>query len=795
MTPEHRTTMAKTLRFRKSGPTSINVAQTSETPRKPLPTEWTWSTTASPEKGTPTMSKPKSTGNLRTAWNTSNEAHGTTRRSPTKTMPFKLATARRAAVREQREKNATVGKIIPAVPKTLTRGKATLKSHSKTMSSDSTSTAQLHTAAHSPFPSSSSQSFAAAPEDPHHVLFAPGSPSRIPRLAIRVGRRYGARTSESEPSPVRSEVRVEVTVSETASEPQASIQRTPSPPAHRIEHIGDNDFSLETIKPEEETKSIMSVGEEQGTSIDVQDARSEMAESDAAIKRASATVEDVNPHVHFLEGPDTTDNAPGLGVPCGSPVVQSEESREPLDCCSAGWEVPEYLDDHEEQSQSSISQTQLTLHGALERIVTPVLDVSGGEAKFTSPQPIKTREVEETQLGRPQTPETITTWPKMSGFGGTHESGLEGSAYHVDEGHEGTNPRQSGYRLLSESSASAGAASVGPLSVEEQTEAFSPDNGSKLPFQYGRGRSSSNANTIRSEFMVHAGSTRQPNPDFNLHMGPETLPLFNTRSELPRGILTAPSRLNAQAQEFVPGSTFAMGSSHGHARPQMPPEWTNTGFTDPYAGQQPHEKDMSQPFPFSGPHNLAGTGKKKHKKSPKKSPNKFPANVWNRSSTNPTNVNGPPGVLAGPRGVRWDIPNVPNTNQNTAHGRLRRPTEQHYDGRAGSKTRTLPGPDGKTALEKWWRDGWQSVNGGPLTLVSVYEHLKAQAATHDTQRQGPQRSIFPRPTLEADQPMEYVGYGMLKPCGNVNMDGAFEALPHHPLLCNVCQPDAHRRSL
>lgn len=874
-----RASTAKTVRAKKPAPPHIDTTRALDSPRKRLPVEWTESWASSPEKVATTSSVEKP---VRSHGQPPKTAHDVTSplRSPTKTVPFELATARRAAAREEKEKNAA--KIIPAVPKTLTKGKTSGKTHSKSASSD-TSATQYYTAIPSPFPSNSNQSFVTAPEEPHQAVSSPGSPSRIPKPLASSYHTSSARPSPSKALPVYTDVRVKVTVSEPVSHSKSAFEET-----------GEQDISFDTVKPSEEF---------------VEAARSEMAKSDAAIGKASAALENIRSmdrpgsHVHFEEASKSVEDVPGLGVVCDSPKQQTsvtEQVDEPIttDSKPVGDQhpLPGTLDTQQVADTRTI-QTRTSTS-------SPTLGAGHGEVEPLQPANIIAVDAAEREEVR--SPVSTSTWAETSDISVSRGSGLEGTAFDKDNrriepvsgrAHDQFDPRNVSGNVVTESKSS---------SAEEQSSMLTSDESSQRSLHPDKGVSGSRASTVQNIDRVQSADITQSSLTTDSNAGLPRQSAYNGGLNMPRplqGHGTTPSRLNAQAREFVPSAiisgpssnTYASPSSHGYYRPPVPTEWQHQGMG---AINHDAKQILYQQDSLSGTKDSFAPGKKyKKKKSPKKASNannpwdRGPDRLhgthhpsasgpgtasmsigssmvggpsaepkWRRLSAGENDTVGGPTTVSGLRaaaeasmsggpstgsalssiaeasspsaaplmmGTYSSMPayfrahnpylnigpeNRPNTSlheiTNIHYGQPRtdnEPRAQPYLGRGGGGIPTAQIPDGDHPFEKWWHDGYKSTDGGPLassggprtmgprTMGSWYDYLR-QSSDEDQARQLYPTIFNPNEASQDDdglrEPNEN-GDHLLKTCGNIQMDGAFEAMPHYPLLCPKCQPDWH----
>ncbi|KAL1622268.1 hypothetical protein SLS56_008840 [Neofusicoccum ribis] len=738
MAPDRNST-AKTVKLKKPPPANTKLGHTPDSPRKRLPAEWTGNP-SSPEKGTATLAKRKSTGSLGRPPKTANGAFTSPPKSPTKTLPFELATARRAAVREQKEKTAGTAKVIPAVPKTLPKSKSSMK--------------------------------------------------------------------------------------DTAYEPQIDILRTPSLPAPTVEDFSIQDLSVETVKPHEESESTIILESQNNDNID--DARSEMAKSGEAIKNASAAVEEIqhplHSHVHFAEDYKAAENFSGLKIEYGSPIRQAKATEEPHEFLPAESKTSAHSNDSQPPSTTLSPQPRPAIHEFEICATRRVLNFSGEEADIESLASLKSSRSGAAQLEGTRSPEILSTWSESSDF-----TVSRGTDSQLSEENEEAVWQQSHDEPASESLASTEVVVAESTFCEEPSDTFTPDYDSQLPLKSHTGPPSSRGTTARGTNSMQPEHSSRPDPTANFNQGAMVRPgpgVSNAVSRSFQSITTAPSRLNAQAQEFVPslitsalpGTTFTPGASgHGNAGPHMPRKWAHPGTTNSYVEEQTHAQHIANHSHLNSPRDSAPTGKKKNKKkSPKKFSNEFSSEHWGRDLNMQVNTTGAPqlpsrqfsgaiaassgSALAGAPGGGWSMPytfqgsrpydgslqevtNVPYGHRRTANGFIK----PVYTGRGGQGMSAAKVP----AFEEWFSGGWQSVNGGPLTHASVYEYLREQGEPEYWGPGGSFATIYPpaRTPTPAGESQEYVGNGVLKPCGNRVMEGCYEALPHWPFMCPSCQPE------
>ncbi|KAL1652034.1 hypothetical protein SLS58_000158 [Diplodia intermedia] len=809
-----------TLNFRRPRPppTNANAVHQPDNPRRQLPVAWTGGLHLGSEKSTPVVVKQKSLGNLGRQSKAAHDGSTITPKSPTKVVPFELATARRAAAREQKDRPSSTNKLVPAVPKTLPTSKAGSKTHSKAASSDTTSTSQYQTAAASPFPSGSSQSFATAQEEPYHAFLPPGSPSRIPRLVATVGHSGAFRTSGSEPSPVRPDVPHEAMVPETASEPPADISRTPSPAAPPMLSIAVSDLFHDIAKLEDGARTPVISKEKDGKSATVDVAGSEITNSDENIAKASSMVAETRrakhsgSHVHFFEAPETLRNNPGLGIAHDPPRLPRKTSEHPTVLSQARLEGSGH-------TQPSSQVTSPTVSSAIH---PEALSYYTAKSRFERVQSKESSTMDDTERNNTQSPEAAITCPDISNISISQGKQLESMSPCPKASHT---TEEGSYRPASESLFTAEMAADSQfLFNENQSSSPEPKDGSQWSLHSLKGGDSFDASTIKGSAFAGPGDPIQTTTSKRISVPPHKRAASGENSKAPhlsKSNATTPSRLNARAQEFVPGgirfgSQFPATAKRGtHVRPQMPPEWVTTQSTNYAPGETlPSQIPTAEPTGSS-------TGKRGKKK---RAPSRFAeeqGDSWDRPSdrdvsaynshpswsvagasssygTVPGRFGTPMGQYGTPAGLAggsWS--SIANTARdlgsggalrtitNASYGHMpqtaRQPSTEPYLGRGGSGISTGVIPKGDKAVEKWWNDGWTSTNGGPLTHGAVYDYLRSTANAREKYP-----SIF-RP-VSGDEASEC---SSLKPCGNINMVGAFEALPHYPLLCPKCQPDFH----
>ncbi|KAF9635466.1 hypothetical protein BFW01_g6361 [Lasiodiplodia theobromae] len=770
-----------TLDFRRPQPPTHRP----DSPRKPLPTEWTAGLSSASQKSAPVLTGRKSLGNLGRQPKAAHDGSTITPKSPTKVVPFQLATARRAAAREQKDKAPDTTKLVPAIPKALPPSKTASKTHSKAASSDTTSNSQYRTAAASPFPSGSSQSFATAHEDVYHALPPPASPSRIPRLVAIVDRNRAPRTSGSEPSPVRSEARNEITVSETASEPPVDIQRTPFPAAPPIQNFDITGRSNQTAKLGDEDQTPTASNEKRAESTVINAARSEITKSDEAIAKASAAVaelqhaEHLSSHVHFTDTPEDPNEDSGLGIGYGPSGFSSES--------------PSF------HAKSPIASS------IIHPDATSTFAGAGYEGASVEREQSKEKSiVEDSKHDDTRSPETINTWPEST-VSLSRETDLESVSLRSKASGTGADSEE-GTRGFAEDEVVGSETSF----TEDQSSSSRPNESSQWSLHSLRSGSSSAVSTIKGSGFASPSNPPEIETSKRVSVPPHLRRHF-------RGNATTPSRLNAQAQEFVPGSSdfsnpFLATTSYGApARLQVPPQWMATTY--------PPGETLPTRQPTTEPTEPTGWKNKKKKKSPKKNPDDH-GDLWDRSSdrdmsaysrhaSRSSSMSGPYGtvpgrfgttvpqygVSVGPPDGGWGVPNAAQSLgsagafraiNNVWYGRrsqaASQPSREPYLGRGGRGLPTPTIPKGDDPVEKWWHGELTSINGGPLTHGAAYDYLRKTENAREKY-----------PTIFAPEAKEYVGYGMLKTCGHVQMVGAFEALPHYPLLCPKCQPDDHPR--
>ncbi|KAL0256317.1 hypothetical protein SLS55_008710 [Diplodia seriata] len=809
-----------TLNFRRPlpPPTNANAAHQPDNPRRQLPVAWTGGLPLGSEKTTPVVFRQKSLGNLGRQTKAAHDGSTIAPKSPTKAVPFELATARRAAAREQKDRPSSTNKLVPAVPKTLPTSKAGSKTHSKAASSDTTSTSQYQTAAASPFPSGSSQSFATAQEEPYHALLPPGSPSRIPRLVATVGRSGAPRTSGSEPSPVRPDIAHEAMVAETASEPPADIQRTPSPAAPPMLSIAVSDLFLDIAKLDNGAKTPIISKEKEGKSATVDVARSEITKSDETIAKASSTVAETQrvkhsgSHVHFFEAPETLQNNPGLGIAHDPPRFSRKTSEHPTVRSQARLGGSSHI-------QPSF---QITSPIGASAIHPEALSYYTEKSRFQSVQSKDSSTMDDTEQNNIKSPKAAITCPDTANISITQGKELES----MSPCPKASNTTEGGsYGPAPESlfTAEMAADSQSPFN-ENQSSSPELRDGSQWSLHSLKGGDSFDASTIKGSAFASPGDPVQITTSKRISIPPHKRAASGGNSKAThasKSNATTPSRLNARAQEFVPGGIHfgsqvpATANRGTHVRPQMPPEWVTAQPTN-YA---PSETLPSQ-IPTAEP-----TGSSTWKRGKKKkAPNRFPeeqGDLWDRPSDRDMSAYNPHpswsvagasssygtvpgrfgtpmgqyGTPAGLAGGSWSsiastarevgsggaLRSITNASYGHMPQMARQPSTEAYLGRGGSGISTGVIPKGDKPVEKWWNDGWTSTNGGPLTHGAVYDYLRSTANARENYP-----SIF-RP-LSGDEASECPS---LKPCGSINMVGAFEALPHYPLLCPKCQPDFH----
>ncbi|OJD40798.1 proteophosphoglycan ppg1 [Diplodia corticola] len=808
-----------TLDFRRPH-SSTNAAHQSGSPRRRLPAEWTGGLQLGSEKTTPAVTKRKSLGNLGRQFKAAHEGSTVTPKSPTKVVPFVLATARRAAAREQKDKTSGTAKLVPAVPKAVPPDKAGSKTYSKASSSDSTSTSQCQTAAASPFPSGSSQSFATAREEPYHPLPQPGSPSRIPRLVVALGRSGAPRTSGSEPSPVRPKPLHEASVSETASEPPADIQRTPSPAAPPLQNIVTKDPSLSTASSEDEVKTLATSERKEGGVAAIDIARSEMSRSNEAIAEASTAVADIRhaehprSHVHFAEAREASQNKIGLSIAHNPLGLSFETSEHPTVPSPDGLQGFGYIQ-HSSQATSPIASSATHAEAISHYAENSNIEREASEKKST---------LDDTEQNDARSPETINTWPETSDISASQETEFES----MSPGSKASRtPEEGSYGPVLESLFEAELEADSEFSFDEdQSSSSKPFEDSQWPLHSLDSGNNSNVRASKEGALASSGNSIGTTTSTCISVPPHRRAAFASRPF--NGNAMTPSRLNAQAQEFVPGGiqfgnqVLVTASRGTHARPQMPPEWMVTQSTDYTPGKMlPNQSSTTEPTA-----SCTGRKGKKKKKGPRRfseehsnsrdRPSDTDASVYNPHpswsvSWSSSSAGGPystvPGYFGttgveygtpvGPSGGSWSISNVSRdlgyggalrTITNASYGHRPKTPNQAprapYLGRGGSGMPAGSIPKGNEQVEKLRDEGWTSTNGGPLTHGAVYEHLRSADKACEKHP-----SIFP--PFSEDGAREKSGYGTLRPCGNVNMVGAFEALPHYPLLCPKCQPDSH----
>ncbi|KAF2138360.1 uncharacterized protein K452DRAFT_321309 [Aplosporella prunicola CBS 121167] len=211
-------------------------------PRKTLPTEWLQDTSGGHPQYSSLHPK-KSMGTLRTPEATSHERAT----SPTKTIakPFMFATARRAAEREAKVRSSSTSPVKSSSdPSKSVKGKPaklqpSTMSHSHASSISTTGTV-FHTAHASPTHSISTLSFASDTDDHGDIVSALGSPSRIPRLALKL-----------------SEIlQVELTLSGPVEEPESGINEIHQKVVELVEDSVDHSVTSEGTDTNEPPKLL-----------------------------------------------------------------------------------------------------------------------------------------------------------------------------------------------------------------------------------------------------------------------------------------------------------------------------------------------------------------------------------------------------------------------------------------------------------------------------------------------------------------------------------------------------------
>lgn len=523
-----------------------------------------------------------------------------------------------------------------------------------------------------------------------------------------------------------------------------------------------------------------------------------MTKSDEAIAKASATVAELqhaghsSSHVHFTDTPETPHEDSGLGIGYGpsgfSPEITQHSPMLPQATLRASSGISPSL-----HAKSPIASS------IIHPDATSTFAGAGDEGASVEREQSKEKSiVEDSKHDDTRSPETISTWPE-SIVSESRETDLESvslrskaSGTGVDS-EEGTHGFAEGEVIGSETSF-----------TEDQSSSSRPNESSQWSLHSLKSGSSSAVSTIKGSGFASPSNPPEIETSKRVSVPPHLRRHFRSNA-------TTPSRLNAQAQEFVPGSgdfsnPFLATASYGApGRLQVPPEWMATTY--------PPGETLPTRQPTTEPTEPSGWKNKKKKKSPKKKSDDH-GDLWDRSSdrdmsaysrhaSRSSSMSGPYGTVPGRFGTTvpqygisdggWGVPNAAQSLgsagalraiNNVWYGRRSQagsqPSREPYLGRGGRGLPTPTIPKGDDPVEKWWHGELTSINGGPLTHGAAYDYLRK---TENAREKYP--SIF------APEAKEYVGYGMLKTCGHVQMVGAFEALPHYPLLCPKCQPDGH----
>lgn len=225
--------------------------------RKTLSAEWLHDTPDGHAQSS-SLHHRKSMGAIRT----SETAFHERATSPTKTItkPFMFATARRAAEREAKVRGSPTSPVKGSPdPSKLAKGK-TAKPHQSTFlhshaSSISTTDTAFHTAQASPTHSISALSYATAAEHHGGMTSAPGSPSRIPRLALKV-RRGRTRTGHTDQTTQLPEIlQVQLTLSGSAEESESGDGAKQHGIVELFENSTDHSITSEGADTNGSTKS------------------------------------------------------------------------------------------------------------------------------------------------------------------------------------------------------------------------------------------------------------------------------------------------------------------------------------------------------------------------------------------------------------------------------------------------------------------------------------------------------------------------------------------------------------